>query len=373
MRTFFFVILASIWAGLSRINWIPFPGLFATFLYLTDTTFDGENWFTYLKIPFIWVIAGGISAFSSKIAFQALSGEPASSFTSHFTSALLWERLLPNATFGIGILLGILLVCLPLSILITWFVGKYYKSRIHWLRWFGLTGILSVFLVGGLIVSTKIGGGSNLHNLDAFLILFITLSLSILSGRLIPDKEVSGFVAFGLNNLSAWNLLLVVFVPFLFTFLQAGTWVFEDANFAREEVMEIQHSLDKLEDQPGEVLFIAERQLLTFGDLEGVKLIPEYEKVMIMEMAMANNREYLEQFYRLLNDHYFKAIFLDTMNTELQGPERGFNEENNSYVERVILPILKEYELVQSWHSNAMNLLIPIGKESMLQSLEENP
>src|SRR5688572_16916014 len=38
----------------------------------------------------------------------------------------------------------------------------------------------------------------------------------------------------------------------------------------------------------GEVLFISQRQLLTFGEIEGVDLVPENELVFLMEMAMSN-------------------------------------------------------------------------------------
>ena len=62
------------------------------------------------------------------------------------------------------------------------------------------------------------------------------------------------------------------------------------------EVQQMQTVLDLLQDQPGDVLFISDRQLITFGELTGVRMVPDYEKVFLMEMAMGNNQPYLQGF-----------------------------------------------------------------------------
>ena len=53
--------------------------------------------------------------------------------------------------------------------------------------------------------------------------------------------------------------------------------------------------------QNGPVLFINERQLVTFGDVR-VPLVPDYEAVTLMEMAMSGNQVYLDRFYDDLAD-----------------------------------------------------------------------
>lgn len=58
VRTAVFVVLASAWAGISRVNWMPVPGLMATAMYLLDWPFDGKKWFRYLLTPVIWVVGG---------------------------------------------------------------------------------------------------------------------------------------------------------------------------------------------------------------------------------------------------------------------------------------------------------------------------
>jgi len=44
------------------------------------------------------------------------------------------------------------------------------------------------------------------------------------------------------------------------------------------DVQQIQVVLDALRDRPGEILFISDRQLVTFGELHSIQMEPEYEK-----------------------------------------------------------------------------------------------
>jgi hypothetical protein len=54
---------------------------------------------------------------------------------------------------------------------------------LHTIRQLGLAAILSVLFLGGIIVSTKIGGGSNLHNLDAYLVVLWVIGGYVFSGK----------------------------------------------------------------------------------------------------------------------------------------------------------------------------------------------
>ncbi len=360
-RTLIAVILASIWTGLSRVNWIPLPALLAACLYLFDEPVDIKNWAAYLKKPMVWTVVGVAAAWLSKYAYRFISGEDPEIFDTAFSSPLLWYRMFPNVTYAPGILLGIALVCLPLLILTILFIRKRYKNSVHWLRWLGLGAILAVFLVGGIVVSAKIGGGSNLHNLDAFLVLFVIVSLAILSGHITPESKAEGVPAVNFQKEMSLLLLFAVFVLVSYTFFQASITQSENTQIAETEVAEIQSALNEMKYIPGDVLFITERQLLTTGAIEGVLVVPDYEKVIIMEMAMANNQGYLEIFYQELEENQFKAIILDTLNTSIYDETTGFSDENNSYVSRVVIPILSNYQLAQSWRSGTVNLMIPIG------------
>ncbi len=65
---------------------------------------------------------------------------------------------------------------------------------LHWRSWhplriLALVGIIGVFLGGGLIVSLKIGGGSNLHNLDAALFFVLVIGLFIWAGKILKGSS----------------------------------------------------------------------------------------------------------------------------------------------------------------------------------------
>ena len=163
---------------------------------------------------------------------------------------------------------------------------------------------------------------------------------------------------------------MVVTIPVLFAFMRSGFWSFSAAQSQGTELSDLKRAIAVLQDQGGDILFISERQLLTFGELD-LPVIPEYEKVFLMEMAMGNNQEYLRLFRQKIKSHAFIAIVSDPLSTNIQGSDRSFADENNTWVEQVVFPMLAEYESVLSWRNGEVNLLVPQGeKELILQLLE---
>jgi len=153
-KTMVVLILASIWAGLSRINWIPVPTFLVVTLYFLERPWDRarQGW-RYIVQPLLWG-TGLVAAFFSYLVYIKLSGNLASKFGSSFTSDLLWNRLWPNPTFQLGILLGAVAASAPLWFMIYFRLrGTFiYRNRIKWFVYAGM--VLSLFL-GGLIVSVK--------------------------------------------------------------------------------------------------------------------------------------------------------------------------------------------------------------------------
>ena len=163
---------------------------------------------------------------------------------------------------------------------------------------------------------------------------------------------------------------MYVMYQVLFAFIRSGFWSFSAAQSQGTELSDLKRAIAVLQDQGGDILFISERQLLTFGELD-LPVIPEYEKVFLMEMAMGNNQEYLRLFRQKIKSHAFIAIVSDPLSTNIQGSDRSFADENNTWVEQVGFPILAEYESVLSWRNGEVNLLVPQGeKELILQLLE---
>jgi hypothetical protein len=366
-RTLVFVILASLWAGISRVNWMPLPGLLAGALYLLDQPIGRKKWLEYLAPVMLWAVLGFGSAWLAQQGYIRISGEDPALFNSAFSSALIWKRLLPNPTFGLGILPAILLVCLPGLGLLAQRARAKQMATLGWLRWLGLIGILGVFFLGGVLVSLKIGGGGDLHNLDGFLVFWVLIAGSLLSGAYTAEDPHSSADP-SLKPASFW-LLLAALVPLYFVLSHAAVWGFTPPANQRAEAAQMQAALDLMKDQPGDVLFISERQLLSFNEIQGVRVVPEYEKVFLMEMAMGNNQPYLQAFYTDLTGQRFKAIITDTISTRIQGDSKSFGVENDAWVQKVLEPMLLQYEPVLSWNNASAHLLIPLGQDALKQEL----
>ncbi|HMN63068.1 MAG TPA: hypothetical protein PJ988_22060, partial [Anaerolinea sp.] len=102
------------------------------------------------------------------------------------------------------------------------------------------------------------------------------------------------------------------------------------------------------------------RQLLTFGEVKGVKLVPEYELLTLSEMAISNNQPYLEQFDADLREHRFAVIVANIQNTITKDPERAaFSEENNAWVEHISHSILQYYESRLTLDKQGVELFFP--------------
>lgn len=367
-KTFLVILIASVWAGLSRVNWYPVPALLAVSLYLFEEPVRNRQWIDYLKKPVIWTISGFAVAFLSNRIYAALSGNDVSQFSSSFTSYMIWSRLLPNTTFPPGIMLAFLLVSLPLAILTLWVMRKNgWKFYWHWIRILGLAGILAAFAVGGIIVSVKIGGGGDLHNLDAFLVFYALITAFFIFNLYAPQAGLAkqGF------QIPFIFIIPILLVPLYFTIQYGGSWIKKVVQPQKDEIQLLQNAMDTLSNElPGPVLLISERQLLTFNEIQGIELIPEYEKVFLMEMVMANNKPYLDHFHEQLQQETFSAIIFDSLSQIYQDQEDTFWVENNLWVDKVVIPMMMYYEPVYSLHDGSVNVLIPRGNEELYNQLK---
>lgn len=358
------LVLSSLWAGLSRLNWYPVPALIAVILYLLETPY-GSNFWRYFWRPLLWTVVGVGVALIAHWGYVQLSGNPPAWFGTSLSSQLLWYRLFPNATYPLGILLASFTMIGPMSLLIYVSFGQKLVAVHPW-RWLGLLGILLGLYLGGLVVSVKIGGGSNLHNLDAFWISFGIVFVALLTHNVaadIPHTEGPSN-PFGLENfLKGWHgkaaLIGTMIMPALFL-LSSLEPFFRPDWVATEKALRRLQGLIRDVPADQEVLFISERQLLTFGYLRGVRLVPDYERVFLMEMAMANNQAYLQQFYRDLRAHRFALIVNEPLYITAKGKPLRFGEENDAWVERVSKPLLCYYKPIQQARMLLMGVEIQI-------------
>jgi hypothetical protein len=109
----------------------------------------------------------------------------------------------------------------------------------------------------------------------------------------------------------------------------------------------------------GEVLFMDQRQLLTFGFVKDVSLVPEYEKKVLMNAAMGARANYFAALYAELEAKRFSLIISEPLRAPVKDSNYQFGEENNAWVEWVVEPVLCYYEEIETFRSAQIQLLVP--------------
>ena len=392
------VAISAYFATISRSTWVFAPAMWSVMLelgsgHLEQFRLPTRSWWRAVALGLAGLAGGPFSPTLISVGEwlrsltqgdMAVNGAPSispgtvtvSSVTSAVTDQpLLWYRLFPNATYGNGILLGLLIAVLPVIITLVYL----YLSRTWVLnRWQRLVIILplTAFLVVGLIVSTKIGGGGDLHNMDMFLIgMMFSAALAWRGGGAkwlgtIEESPQWMRIVFllmiaiaGFNPLmnmhpislaqdAEWLATLTdVENPKALGSLPSDDMIRSTLDMVREYVKEAQTH--------GEVLFMDQRQLLTFGYIQDVRLVPEYEKKLLMDKALSSDAPYFGPFYRDLAAHRFSLIISDPLRAPIKDSDYQFGEENNAWVRWVSLPVLCYYEPMKTIPEFRLQLLIP--------------
>ena len=345
------LIAASFWAGISRVNWIPIPAMLAIALYLLEKPIAKKSLIRYLAPPTFYAILGLVTAYAARQWYFNLSQISDAMFNAAFWQQLLWYRLFPSALNSWGILPSGLLMTAPL-ILLMW--THLREKRWHWIRLTGLGLMLLVLLAGGFIVSAKIGGGSNLHNLDGYLTLSVTVGLYLLFARFVPDVEpVSAPSTF-----SPLKVTLAVLAVTVFTVSTAYP-ALPSLDRHEDSLARLQQLVDETVANGGRVLFISQRHLLTFDLITGVPLVPEYDNIDLMEFAMSNYRPSIDKFQADIAAHKYALIIAPTPPRQLQDKGSAFAEENNAWLKRVSIPMLRAYKILAEFPEGDFVVLVP--------------
>jgi hypothetical protein len=366
-RTWIALIAASIWAGLSRLNWYPMPGAIAVVLFLLENrrwTVDGGRWdntrsavhgLRSLLKPLTWFTVSTVVAIITQRIYIAISGiQNAGDFYTSLSSTLLWNRLWPNASYWLGIIPALLIFSAPLWLVLA---ISLWQRRADWhpLR-LGLIGIaLLTFLGGGILVSLKIGGGADLHNTDAYAILLLIVGAYLFFGRY---KTESGEQA----NTPRWHwslVALLVLVPTWFVLQAKAALPVYDPAQSQATLTALQQRVDSVNAQGGEILFITQRHLIAMKMLKNVKLVPEYEREELMEMAMANNETYLKTFRSQLESHRFAAIVVDPLLINFMGESDSMGAENDAWTRYVGKRILCTYKQAEIFSADRVVIYVP--------------
>jgi hypothetical protein len=358
--------LAGYYASSSRFTWLPAVPAWVTFLYLADTKLSETAfplplgklgaWSVDLLKRLAPTIAVALTALAGGLLANPILFMPKElSQSTTFAQPLLWYRLFPNITYPEGVLGALILACGPLAALLIWMVVSN-RWKLNWLQQlaFGAAGL--VFLAGGLVASVKIGGGNNLHNMDMFLVTLAIISGLALRGRTnlsIPTWPAPARLA----------LVLILCVPAWFAYSSGTRLSLPAQNRVTAALQVIQDRVLEASSQ-GEVLFMDQRQLLTFGYVHNITLVSDYEKKYMMDQAMANDQTYFKKFYQDLSNQRFSIIITDPLFTRVKESNYAFAEENNAWVKWVAEPLLCYYTPIRKIPDRVLDdfniqLLIP--------------
>ncbi len=321
-QTFWVVMIASVWAGLSRINWIPVPFFLTITLYFLGIPWSSvrKKW-TYILPLLNWSL-GLVMATMASMAYMVLASNDLSKFGSSLTSALLWNRLWPNVTYPLGIFFGSMILTLPLLV-ISYFKVNELKDWFSIKKW-GLAAVLLVLFIGGLVVSVKIGGGGNLHNMDAYFVILVTLGSYHVFGQ-----RSSSSIKPKINNITNTLLIMSVvamIIPIFVALNSGGTLARRNDEIEAKNLRFLQSLFSEVENQNEKMLFIAERQLQVFGHIPTTAFVADYEKIELMEMAMADNQTYLANFYENIANQEYAIIVSDPILLERKSEDKAFSE-----------------------------------------------
>ena len=414
------VIVTGYLAEESRYTWMFAPGMWLAMLEFSGTRWrygqlPAATWWRAITLGLAGVIGGfygkaifewgqlaverivslqtspAVSAPAAPLVSVAPSVAPsvsvasvASSITEH---PLLWYRLFPSATSGIGIIFTLLIAIAPTILLLI-----YLSSTRKWILniWQKLAIILPLlaFLIVGLIVSTKIGGGGDLHNLDMFLIgILFTAVIALEDGGRKWLREI--------DTSSLWVkgvLVMLLVIPGIQSlsglrsnrFAENTTWLVTLTDVSNGKFLELLPARDEVDDimrtiqqevakskSNGEILFMDQRQLLTFGYVKDIPLVPEYEKKVLMNAAMGADASYFQGLYSDLAARRFSLIISEPLRAPVKDSSYQFGEENNAWVKWVVEPVLCYYEPIETYKNVQIQLLVP--KQGDLDCSSELP
>jgi hypothetical protein len=375
-------VVAGYYAQMSRFTWMFAPAIWATMMALYDhpLSFSRQkikNWLIVASYALAGLIGGfGISGWrnfqdylakiSGNVISSAIENAPTvteqvtvagstSGFSSLITDqALLWSRLWPSATYTEGVILGLLLAAGPLAIYLL-YLAFSKRWSLNFLQKLGLFLPMLVFLLVGIVISVKIGGGSNLHNLDMFLVGLVFVAA-------FAWDPVGLKIIQNLHHQSIWLRVLVFLlaaIPAFYPVITAEPRLPLDWEKAAYSIQKIQKESNRVIANGGEVLLMDQRQLLTFGYLENVPLVADYEKKKVMDKAMSGDVGYFTVFYEDISAQRFDMIVSEPLNANFAHREKEWAQENDIWVEWVGKPLLCYYQPKTQIEKTSIWILTP--------------
>jgi len=208
--------------------------------------------------------------------------------------------------------------------------------RFHFIRLLALAAITGVLFAGGLVVSVKIGGGTNLHNMDVFLAALLVIAVELYFLRSLDETGQVVKI-----ELPAWLKTAAIAVPIIFTISFGGLPSRTiDRQSAYQDLAKLQKYADQAVAGGGEVLFMSQRHLLTFDLIQDVPLVHPHEKLLLQEMAMSDNDVYLAAFAEEMAEQRYALMISDRLPSDWQNPQTKSLAMENNVVLRKITPLI---------------------------------
>jgi len=319
------------------------PAVLAVTIYLLSVPVTGKKITRYLLWPVIWLISGALTSFLTYGLFIKLSHYVIPFYNPDMHYDFFRFKLWPNEAFALGLILGITLLSIPVIALVS-AVGLKRVRGVHWIRSFILLGILGIFFVGSTIISMHAGGGFDLHNYDTFVLILFVIGSYWGMGAVGFDKSEAGLSKPLLDK--RFVLLGLLFVPVFFALKSIPARTNRPEQEARNAIQQVQSFVLETDTNKVPILFIDYHHLLVYRTISSESIYFPYEKIDLMEMAMANNGPYLAQFWRDVQKQRFSLIISEVMVDSKQDINSPFGYENNVWSENLSYPILKYYQPV---------------------------
>ncbi|MDI6768282.1 MAG: hypothetical protein QMD04_01240 [Anaerolineales bacterium] len=340
ISTLIVIFISSLWEGLGRVNWFLMPAILAITLYLLTEPFAGKKLWQYIRWPFLWLVSGGIASGLVYGLFIKLTGHVIQFIDPNMHYPFFKYKLWPNNGSAIGLVLGITYICLPVAAIVVYFVWKYRK-QLHWFRLLAIAGILAVLFAGSTLISLRAGGGYDFHNYDTFLLLIFLCScfLGLGSVRLDSPQNHERCMLADFRVLA-----FIVLIPVLFAYSWLTPAPSYPIQLAQESLGEINLVIKDARQDDRPILFIDNRQLLIYRMIQDVDIFVPYEKTELMEMAMARNTIFRDQFWADIEDKRFSLIISETLKHWHQNRYAApYWYENNIWIDYISSTILNFY------------------------------
>ncbi len=350
LRNLLIISICSIWQALCRVNWFMIPAVLAILLHVLRVPVVRKDIWQYFKWPLVYLAIGGISSFSAYLIYMKAMGFVIPFFNPKMNYPFFLYKLWPNSGY-MGLLPGILLISFPILLIYLWVSWKY-RPNIHWIRHTVILGILGIFFTGSTLISLRAGGGYDLHNYDTLLLLLFIIGCFFGTDAVNLDKA-GRLEKPPLTNNAV--LILILIIPVFFAFPKTEKTNYQTNEQSEQTLQDIRQVI--LQNSQGSninhpILFIDQRQLLVFNLIEDQDIFVPYEKIELMEMAMARNEEYKRQFKNDMENHRYSLIISEVLVPWAKSFTPDFFDrdwyENNVWVEYVSIPVLENYTPIYS-------------------------